>query len=74
MTGALCGDGLLPPARPGRRVADPFGKADGRDPPRCRRCPKWDRRTAVCLVRGCHQAPDAQACRYGAALMKGEHR
>lgn len=51
----------------------PFRRLSGRSPLRCGQCPEWHRRTSVCLVRGCHQAPDAQACRYGADLMRKEN-
>ena len=60
----------MPDAKPGRRVADPYARLGKHSPLKCGRCPKWQRRTSVCPLRGCHQAPDAQACRYGADLMK----
>ena len=70
MTVALYDDDLLPPVKPGRRVDDPFRRLTRRSPLTCGQCPEWKRTTFVCLVRGCHQAPDVQACRYGANLIR----
>lgn len=62
----------LPPPRKGRPVRNlenPFSRIVKSCGAKCRECPKWLPRTSVCVVRGCSQAPDALACRYGHILI-----
>jgi len=71
------GDDLIPEVpkrrgRPMRSLQSPFSRLQKGNGAKCRECPKYLLRTLVCPIRGCSQAPDAPACRYGHVLIKSK--